>query len=200
MKKKGIKQADLAGTSGVDTATISRILSGEVKLISVSLPKVAAALGITPAQLLAEYPEMEIAPPGTRRVPVWDYVQAGKWAGVAPNLRGEEMQDHVLTDVEYSNDAFAMVIRGDSMEPDFHEGEVVIIDPAVRAKPGDFVVAKDDLGEATFKKFRPRGMNDKGVDYFILEPLNQDYEPMRSDLQLIKIIGTMVEHRRYRKR
>jgi hypothetical protein len=35
---------------------------------------------------------------------------------------------------------FALKLCGDSMEPEFHEGEIVIIDPAVMPEAGDFVV------------------------------------------------------------
>jgi SOS-response transcriptional repressor LexA len=175
-------------------------MTGKTDLVADSLLQIAEALGVAPAELLTEYSNVELSSLGTKRLPVWDYVQAGLWAGVSPNLRGEEMQDYVLTDGEYSDAAFALVIKGDSMEPDFKEGEVVIIDPAVNCQPGDFVVAKDSRGEATFKKYRPRGLNDQGKEFFVLEPLNHDYEPMRSDLQQIQILGTMVEHRKYRRR
>lgn len=200
LDKKRMTQHDLAREAGINQAMVSRVMTGKTDLVADSLLQIADALGTTPAELLTEYPNVELSSLGTKRLPVWDYVQAGLWAGVSPNLRGEEMQDYVLTDGEYSDAAFALVIKGDSMEPDFKEGEVVIIDPSISWQPGDFVVAKDAKGEATFKKYRPRGLNDQGKEYFLLEPLNKDYEPMRSDLQQIQILGTMVEHRKYRRR
>lgn len=108
--------------------------------------------------------------------------------------------DWMLTDLELSQNAFALRIKGDSMLPEFREGDTVIIDPSVAPMPGDYVVAKNGENEATFKKYRPRGMNDNGQQVFELVPLNEDYPSMRSDLTNIDIIGTMVEHRRYRKR
>jgi SOS-response transcriptional repressor LexA len=70
----------------------------------------------------------------------------------------------------------------------------------VQPQPGDFVVAQNGEGEATFKKFRPRGANEIGQLVFELVPLNEDYPTMRSDLMPIRIIGTMIEHRKYRRR
>nr|WP_279716679.1 S24 family peptidase [Chelonobacter oris] len=34
--------------------------------------------------------------------------------------------------MEVSEDAFALTIKGDSMLPDFHEDDIVIIDPNVK--------------------------------------------------------------------
>ena len=85
------------------------------------------------------------------------------------------------------------------MEPDFKEGDAVVIDPEVSPLPGDFVVAKNGEEEALFKKYRPRGIMN-GSDVFELVPLNEDFPTIRSDQEEVRIIGTMVEHRRYRKR
>lgn len=86
------------------------------------------------------------------------------------------------------------------MLPDFQPGDRVIIDPSVRPQPGDYVVAKNGEEEATFKKYRLRSINEQGVEVFELVPLNPDYPSIRSDEVPIKIVGTMVEVRKYRRR
>ncbi len=83
------------------------------------------------------------------------------------------------------------------MEPDFKEGDTVVIDPNIKPRPGSFVAAKNGREEATFKKYRPRSIDLLGNEVFELVPLNEDYPTMRSDEMPIEIIGTMVEHRRY---
>lgn len=140
------------------------------------------------------------APIGALRIPLISYVQAGCWTGIVDNFQPGDADDWLLTDLELSDCAFALQIKGDSMLPEFKEGDRVIIDPTVEPMPGDFVVAKNGENEATFKKYRPRGTNENGVNVFELVPLNEDYASMRSDSQHISIIGTMVEHRKYRKR
>lgn len=111
--------------------------------------------------------------------------------------------EYLLTDLPVSRYTFALEIKGTSMLPEFKEGDRVIIDPEVRPQPGDFVAAKTmdahGHGEATFKKYRPRGTNDKGQEVFELSPLNEDFPSLRSDTTPLEIIGTMVEHRRYRR-
>lgn len=86
------------------------------------------------------------------------------------------------------------------MNPVFNEGDLVIIDPDESPRPGDYVVASNGGDEATFKKYRPRGIDENGQEVFELVPLNEDYPPMHSDRQHIEIIGVMVEHRIFRKR
>lgn len=141
-----------------------------------------------------------IAPVGARAIPLISYVQAGAWTDVVDNYQPGDADEFLLTDLELSSNAFALEIKGDSMLPEFKAGDRVIIDPAVCPQPGDYVAAKNGEDEATFKKYRPRGVNDRGDTIFELVPLNEDYPSMRSDLTPIRIVGTMVEHRKYRKR
>lgn len=137
---------------------------------------------------------------GSKQIPLISYVHAGHWAGAVDAFQPNDAHEWLVTDLELSDSAFALEIKGDSMLPDFKPGDRVIIDPDISPQPGDFVVAKNGEDEATFKKYRPRGMNVIGNVVFELVPLNEDYPTMRSDAVPIRIVGTMVEHRKYRKR
>ena len=137
---------------------------------------------------------------GDRRVPIIDHVQAGEWTAATDPYEVGDAWAWLATDLELSRSAFALQIKGESMLPEFKEGDRVIIDPEVNPQPGDYVVAKNGEDEATFKKYRPRGMNERGDIVFELVPLNDDFATLRSDITPIRIIGTMVEHRKYRKR
>lgn len=132
-----------------------------------------------------------------RTVPIIDYVQAGAWHEVSdpfpPGMAFETMQ----SSVPVSENAFALYVQGDSMEPEFFAGDVIVIDPQVSPRPGSFVVAKNGGNEATFKKYRARGINpETGEEIFELVPLNSDYSTMRSDEVHCVIIGTAVEVRK----
>lgn len=86
------------------------------------------------------------------------------------------------------------------MEPDFKEGDLLIVDPDEAPKAGDFVIAKNGSEEATFKKYRSRGEYDDGSPRFELVPLNDDHETLCTDHTPISIIGVVVEHHRIFKR
>lgn len=137
---------------------------------------------------------------GKRPIPVISAVQAGLMTEVTDPYALGDGFDIEYGDSSWSVRTFALEIEGKSMLPEFREGDRVIIDPDLTARPGDFVVAKNSKEEATFKKYRVRGMNERGDQVFELVPLNEDFETMRSDLQPLRIIGVMVEHRkRYRR-
>ena len=137
---------------------------------------------------------------GVIRIPVISYVQAGVWTEAVENFQPGDADDWLFTAESHSKHTFALEIKGPSMLPEFKPGDKVIIDPDVAPNPGDYVVAKNGHEEATFKKYRLRGMDAQGNTIFELVPLNDDFETIRSDTQPIKIIGTMVEHRKYRSR
>jgi SOS-response transcriptional repressor LexA len=137
---------------------------------------------------------------GTRQIPLISYVQAGNWTGAVDPFQPNDAHDWLMTDLELSGNAFALEIKGDSMLPEYKPGDRVIIDPNVQPQPGDLVVAKNGEDEATFKKYRPRGIDANGNMVFELVPLNEDYPSIRSDMVPVIIIGTMVEHRKYRRR
>lgn len=145
-------------------------------------------------------PNVSLAPVGGRKIPLISSIQAGDFKEVVDSFEPGGGSEYLLTDLDLSNYAFALEIEGNSMLPEFNEGDRVIIDPDVRPLPGDFVAAKNGSNEATFKKYRPRGIGANGQEVFELVPLNEDYPSIRSEVTPVVIIGTMVEHRKYRRR
>ncbi len=133
-------------------------------------------------------------------MPLISYVQAGCWTEAGDAATVGDGFEYLLTDLELSGSAFALEIQGESMLPEFRPGDRVIVDPEIQPHPGDCVVAMNGGQEATFKKYRPRGIDERGDTVFELVPLNEDFAPMRSDQTPIRIVGTMMEHRKYRRR
>lgn len=144
--------------------------------------------------------EPAVIPQGNR-IPILSYVQAGNWREICEQATGFDGNvEYVTASVDIGSQGFGLWIRGRSMTPMFNEGDLVIIDPDEQPRPGDYVVAKNGSEEATFKKYRPRGIDESGQEVFELVPLNDDFPTMHSDRQHIEIIGVMVEHRIFRKR
>ncbi len=75
------------------------------------------------------------------------------------------------------------------MEPEFTEGEILVVNPHIEAKPGDYVIVEnDDSEEATFKQLKKYGRTT------ILHPLNPKY----ADIELKKgnryrVVGKVVK-------
>lgn len=194
--------AQVARAAGIDQSYLSRMLYPPEKAGGKNIGEDLAD------KLTAAYPEwlgsgqtnVAAAPIGARQIPLIDSVQAGMWTEIADAYAMGDGSDFLLTDLDLSAHAFALEIRGDSMLPDFRPGDRVIIDPEIAPCPGDFVVAKNGGNEATFKKYRPRGLNASGIPIVELVPLNDDYPSLHSETSPFQIIGTMVEHRRYRRK
>ena len=208
MQQAGVTQADLARACKVKPPSIHGWLSGKSKFLrGENLLTAASALGVSQKWLAtgdgpmsASDSNVAAAQIGARRIPLIDYVQAGVWTAVADTFQPGDAEDWLLTDLDLSGQAFALQIKGESMRPDFNPGDRVIIDPDVHPQAGDYVVAKNGEEEATFKKYRVRGTDAIGSVIFELVPLNPDFETMRSDERPIRIVGVMVEHRKYRRK
>ena len=202
--KNGGNQSQLARFVGVSPQAVQHWIAGETSPRGKNLGRAADFLGVTPSELLfgsqGDLQNVTTAPIASCKIPLLDNFQVRIRAEDANSYEANEVVDWILTDLELSHHAFAIEIKDDSMLPDFRPGDRVIIDPETNPNPGDFVAAKYGKKEVTFKKYRSRGIDGHGDPVFELVPLNPDYETMRSDQTPITIIGTMVEHRRYRKK
>ena len=77
-------------------------------------------------------------------------------------------------------EAFALMVLGDSMIPEFSEGEIIIIEPEGLAKDGSYVLAQLD-GEWIFRQLARFG------EAWQLRPLNPAYPPATiRDLSCVK--------------
>jgi len=217
MRKRGLNPNSLAEKmkNGPPQATIFRIINGESLTPRDGTVEPLAAFFGFPVHVL-RYSDLEkeveagtqkpfdrnVVPAeiGRRRIPVISYVQAGRMTEMRTPFSAGDVFEYLMTDLDLSDRAFALEIRGKSMEPDFREGDHALFDPELQPRPGDYVVAKNGKEEATFKKYRPRGTTQTGQEIFELSPLNDDFPTIRSDSQQITIIAVLVEHRRYLRR
>lgn len=199
----GIKQDELAERLGKTRGNVS---AWENNRHEPSFAQILEIARITkhaiPIPGVAAMPVGNVAPSeiGTRRIPLISNVQAGLMTeAILPFPPGGAFE-YLLTDLDLSDHAFALEIDGLSMAPEYLPGDRIIVEPTIAPRPGDCVVAKNGKEEATFKKYRLRGVNAEGVEVFELVPLNPDFPTINSEHEPIRIIGVMVEHRRYRRR
>jgi SOS-response transcriptional repressor LexA len=203
-----MKQRDVAKAFGISSQAVSQWEAGRTRPDSQRLTRLVRLFDVRLEWLLDESGPMTLegrAPsadaPHTTDVPVIDRGQVGDWTEVENLLVLRSARTSLQTDLEVSSSAFALVIEGQSMKPEFQPGDKVIIDPMVRPRPGDFVIAKrDNDQEATFKKYRLRNQDEYGRDVIELMPLNSDWPTLMIDRDNPgHIVGTMIEHRRYRR-
>lgn len=130
---------------------------------------------VEPAQLAALLP-----------VPVVSWVTAGRWREVCDAFEPGDADEWIDTDVRGRN-VFALRVTGDSMDPEFKDGEIIIVNPHIEASPNDYVVVKNPSGEATFKQLKKYGQR------WVLHPLNPRYEDQEVKKGDFAIIGRVVK-------
>lgn len=206
-KARGWTLEQLSVRSEVDVGTISA-LERRDSTRSRFFSAIAQAFGLTVEQLEAydanvgkaapgaplvasEPPALWPAPERPKKVPVISWVQAGDWSHAADLLVPGDADDWVDTSVNVRAHTFALRVVGDSMEPEFAPGTILVVEPEMESYPGDYVIAKNGDDEATFKQ-----LIKDGADLY-LKPLNPRY-PIKP-LGMAKIIGVVREAvKRYR--
>lgn len=216
MQAAGMSQVELARACGVKPPSVHGWLNGKAKFLrGENLLLAARALNVSqdwlatgdgpmhaiatesPSSSAPAFDENVIrVPMGTRPIPVISSVQAGALRDMdCPYEPGDGYAVIYTDDMSLSRWTFSLEVDGDSMLPRFQHGDLLIVDPELSPNPGNFVVARNGTNQATFKKYRPRGMDENGNTVFELVPLNEDYPTMRSDTETLTVLGVVVEHR-----
>lgn len=92
---------------------------------------------------------------------------------------------------------FSLRVKGDSMSPEYLDGDNIILQKTPDCESGDDCVVYVNGYDATFKRVI------KKIDHVILQPINPSYEPIMCEYgngDNIKIAGVVVELRRNKKK
>lgn len=133
----------------------------------------------------------------TRSIPVLGRVPAGIPLEAVTDVVDEIELDSRLDDTGY--DYFGLLVTGDSMFPEYRDGDYVVLRAQSTAETGDDVVAYIGGSDATLKRI---AVLDNGIQ---LRPLNPSY-PVRSFTRQevlslpVTIGGIVIEQRRIRRR
>ena len=189
-KDRGISQAELAKIIGVSTSTIGMYESEKRHPNFKTEEAIADYFNVTLDMLRGQGDESSEHISKGYRIPVLGKVAAGIPQDAIEDILDYELISPDVADIE---SLFGLKIKGDSMEPDFRDGDVVIVHKQDNANEGDIVIAAIDNNDAVCKKFE----KERGT--VILKSLNSKYVPMkfnsRSDKQ-VTIIGKVIELRR----
>lgn len=129
------------------------------------------------------------AGPDIRSVrPLLSWVQAGEWSEISEGFVPPYGTELLPCPVICSPESFVLRVRGSSMEPKFHEGDLIFVDPDVAATHGKYVVVRlDDSNEATFKQLIVEGKRQ------YLKALNPDWPNRIIELDTsATIVGVVV--------
>lgn len=185
---------ELAFAVGTDGGNLSRAERGVQGLSDDLLNKIVNALGCSIADLyLSDNQKNPVTPIGTKRIPVLSQDEFNNTS----STKSLSSSKYLACDLSISDKAFALSIDDAAMLNDFKKNDRLIIEPAMQPIPGDYVAVRSHLAHKTFiRKYRALGMNGNGELIFEAKPINDDYPTMKSDIDLLDVLGVVIEHRR----
>ncbi len=155
--KYGMSASGLARHSGLDPTTFnkSKRITREGKRrwpSTESVSKILESTGATMAEFIALISE-ENAAALAQRVPVIGYAQAGQegYFDDAGYPAGSGWDEVLFPQIGDPN-AYALEVSGDSMQPVYRDGDVIIVSPSAGVRRGDRVVVKTREGEVMAKQ------------------------------------------------
>ena len=150
--------------------------------------------GISKAHLVEDHDEYTGKPstPKSNIVKVLGRVAAGIPLEAITDIVDEE---EIPEELARTGEFFGLRISGDSMEPDIHNGDTVIVKRQDDAESDEIVIALVNGNDGVCKRLK------KYADSIALISLNPNYEPMyfnqeEIEKKPVKIIGKVVELRR----
>lgn len=159
-----------------DGAFVGQMLRGERPITEKTVDQIHALPGgkgwFVTASNVSPGPDIRGA------VPLLSSVQAGAFKEILDSdYSGGDGVTMIPTTVPVNRYTFALRVQGDSMEPRFTEGMLLIVEPELDAQHGDYVIVKNGSEETVFKQ-----LVKDGADWF-LKPLNPRYpiKPLGAD-------------------
>lgn len=175
-ERKKMTLDQVAAHMGTNKSTLSKVENGKQGWNGPILYGIADALGIQVVDIFTEAERerdgnLEEGPDIKGTAPLISWIQAGQWQDVIDNLQPGE-GDRIPTTYRVRKHTYALRVRGDSMEPKFPDGAIIIVEPSEDPQVGSFVIVRQNGGEATFKQLVADGTQ------YLLKPLNPRYPIM----------------------
>lgn len=192
---KDISQEELARRCGYSSrSTISKIEKGERNLTGDKIQVIADVLGVRPSYLMdGEEPTSLRAPEVTEDTVIfpvigeiaagYDYPAYEDWSGETVEIPKSYLHGHSR------DDFFVLSVKGDSMYPQYMDGDkVLILKQSTMNRSGEIGAIIYDGDMATLKKIEYVD----GEDWVKLIPINPEYTPKtirNEDLEQCHVLG-----------
>ena len=196
-KSMGFTLEEVGNMVGVAKSTIQRYEAGKIAAPKLAvLESIARALDMDIRELAGTVPAPENLRPlkkarSKTAVPILGKVAAGEGAFADSNIQGYIMEDseNLSSDAEYAY----LKVEGDSMYPEFKDGDMVFVKCSNVADTGDYAVVVVDGDNGVIKRI------EYGNGYIVLHSINPMYPPRKfegEEMERIRIFGLVKGLRR----
>lgn len=186
---RNMKQIDLVTATGIGKSSISTYLSGEYEPKQRNIYKISKALDVSEAWLMGEDVPMErenafLNDEETTPVPLVGEVSAGIGVYTEDNII-----DYIKTPVSWlsgDEEHVFLKVKGDSMEPEMHTGDLALIRVQTSVDSGDYAAVIIDGENGVIK----RVIYDS--NWVELQSVNTMYSPRRFEdeaLERVRVFG-----------
>ena len=159
-QEHGLSPSGLARKAGLDPTTFNKskriTREGRPRWPSTeSISKILAATDSTLAQFVDHVAYGSDEEAYVHRIPLVGLSQAGAegYFDDAGFPKGQGWDQIAFPDI-HDRHAYALEIAGDSMEPVYREGDIVVVSPGADIRRGDRIVVKTTQGEVMAKVFQ----------------------------------------------
>lgn len=174
----GYSPSGLAKQAGLDPTSFNKSkrvsADGKPRWPSTeSISRILAATGASMSDFLSLLDEEAPSSTIPRYIPVIGFAQAGENGFFDEDgyPKGDSWDDLSFPDSKQHESIYALKVSGNSMEPLYREGEVLIVSPTATVRKGDRVIVKTNKGEVLAKELQKRSSSK--VD---LKSMNDQYE------------------------
>lgn len=191
----GITQSKLADKLNLSRSTIAMYETGASEPDFEIANKIADFFGVTLDYLLGRENTLQEKKTDIVKIPVYGTIPAGIPTEMIDSSFIEDYEEISEELLKGGNTYFGLKVKGDSMYPEFRNGDTLILKKQEDCESGDFCAVSINHTESTFKKVI------KQTNGITLQPLNPAYEPLfftnQEVIDLpITILGIVKEVRR----
>jgi len=167
----GLSQKEFGEMLGISQRQVSAICMGQRKINPMLLEIMKLKLNLREQWLLKGEPPMYRKNPEIENpdLPVLADIPAGDWKYWIDSYTTKSADTWISAPGINGENLFAIRVEGDSMEPRFHEGDILVIDPH-RKFDGGIAVVRHGEG------YKIRNVRRLAKDRFLLIPINEAYE------------------------
>lgn len=185
-KSKDLHQKEVAKKLGVKPGIISFWEKGKRTPNANNRRKLCSLFGITEPELFGSNPVKQ--PFEMQKVPIISWINANHFGPIDDPFPAGISDEYIYTGAKGEH-IFALKVQNDCMEPEFVEGDIIVIKPNVQITSGDYVIIADrEASSATFKQYKEYGTKK------ILHPLNPKYKDIELDhKKQYTIVGKIIE-------